>query len=76
MKQILTVEVPENFVSNRMRVAHSAVRLKELLETLWRQPVLLRSVYREAVHTVGEMFALRRKKLVGSYLFLRATSRS
>jgi len=59
-----------------MRVAHGAVRLKELLETPWRQPVLLRSVYREAVHTVGVMFALRRKKLVGSYLFLRATSRS
>ena len=27
-------------------------------------------------HTVGLMFWLRRKKLVGSYLFLRATSRS
>jgi hypothetical protein len=37
---------------------------------------LLSSIYHEAVHTVGVIFALRRKKLVGSYLFLRATSRS
>ena len=27
-------------------------------------------------HTVGLMFALRRKKLRGSYLFFKATSRS
>ena len=27
-------------------------------------------------HTVGLMFALRRKKLLGSYLFFKATSRS
>lgn len=38
--------------------------------------VLLSCMSSEADHTVGVMFALRRKKLLGSYLFLRATSRS
>jgi hypothetical protein len=53
-------------------------RLRRALDKLLGlvKPAVLDRRLVHRVHTVGVMFALRRKKLVGSYFFLRAASRS